>query len=75
MLDDDANPVAPGEAGELVCRNPFPSMPLYFGGDADGERYRDAYFDYQDKADARMAIQSLPRRKGSLLSLVDQTVR
>ncbi|MDP2360303.1 MAG: acetoacetate--CoA ligase [bacterium] len=33
-----------GEAGELVCRRPFPSMPTGFWGDEDGSRYRDAYF-------------------------------
>jgi len=32
------------EVGELVCTRPFPSMPLYFWGDADGSRYREAYF-------------------------------
>ena len=34
-----------GEPGELVCTLPFPSMPLGFLGDADGERYRATYFD------------------------------
>ncbi len=33
-----------GQRGELVCRNPFPHMPLYFWNDEDGERYRDSYF-------------------------------
>ena len=32
-------------AGELVCTQPFPSMPLGFLEDADGERYRRAYFE------------------------------
>jgi len=32
-------------AGELVCTQPFPSMPLGFLDDADGERYRQAYFE------------------------------
>jgi acetoacetyl-CoA synthetase len=31
--------------GELVCTAPFPSMPLGFWGDADGSRYRAAYFE------------------------------
>jgi len=31
--------------GELVCRAPFPSMPIYFWNDPDGEKYRSAYFD------------------------------
>jgi acetoacetyl-CoA synthetase len=34
-----------GERGELVCRAAFPSMPLGFLGDADGSRYRRAYFE------------------------------
>lgn len=34
-----------GEPGELVCRAPFPSMPLYFWGDPDGAKYRKAYFE------------------------------
>ena len=33
-----------GERGELVCTAPFPSMPLGFWGDADGHKYRAAYF-------------------------------
>jgi acetoacetyl-CoA synthetase len=32
------------EVGELVITEPMPSMPLYFMGDPDGERYRDSYF-------------------------------
>jgi len=34
-----------GEKGELVCTRPFPSMPVGFWNDADGEKYRSAYFD------------------------------
>jgi len=30
--------------GELVCRSPFPSMPIYFWDDADGTKYQNAYF-------------------------------
>ncbi len=30
--------------GELVCTAPFPSMPIYFWDDPDGEKYRSAYF-------------------------------
>jgi acetoacetyl-CoA synthetase len=33
------------EVGELVCTQPLPSMPLYFWGDKDNERYRASYFD------------------------------
>jgi acetoacetyl-CoA synthetase len=34
-----------GEKGELVCVRPFPSMPVGFWNDADGDRYRAAYFE------------------------------
>ncbi len=30
--------------GELVCIKPFPSMPIYFWNDTDGEKYSKAYF-------------------------------
>ena len=33
------------EKGELVCATPFPSMPLYFWNDRDGQRYQTAYFE------------------------------
>jgi acetoacetyl-CoA synthetase len=33
-----------GEVGELVITKPMPSMPIYFWGDDDGSKYRDAYF-------------------------------
>ncbi|WP_374471023.1 acetoacetate--CoA ligase [Phenylobacterium sp.] len=41
--DEDGRPVV-GRVGELVCTRPFPSMPLFFWGDADGQRYRASYF-------------------------------
>jgi len=34
-----------GELGELVIRQPMPSMPVSFWNDPGGERYRAAYFD------------------------------
>jgi acetoacetyl-CoA synthetase len=34
-----------GEAGELVCKSPFPSMPVGFWNDPGGARYRAAYFE------------------------------
>ncbi len=34
-----------GEKGELVCRRPFPSMPVAFWNDPGGARYRAAYFE------------------------------
>ena len=43
VFDDDGRPVA-GEKGELVCTQPFPSMPIGFWNDNDGEKYHQAYF-------------------------------
>ena len=43
ILDDDGTPVR-GEKGELACLAPFPSMPVFFWNDPDGEKYRAAYF-------------------------------
>jgi acetoacetyl-CoA synthetase len=42
---DDAGQKAPvGEKGELVCTKPFPSMPVAFWNDPDGQKYQNAYF-------------------------------
>ena len=41
----DGKPVA-GELGELVIKQPMPSMPVAFWGDPDGTRYREAYFEF-----------------------------
>jgi acetoacetyl-CoA synthetase len=43
-FDEDGNPVRE-EVGELVVTEPLPSMPVFFWGDEDGSRYREAYFD------------------------------
>ena len=42
---NDAGQPVRGEKGELVCTNPFPSMPIGFWNDPDGEKYHSAYFD------------------------------
>ena len=44
VFDDTGRPLR-GEKGELVCTAPFPSMPVGFWNDADGARYRAAYFE------------------------------
>jgi acetoacetyl-CoA synthetase len=41
--DEDGRPVI-DEVGELVLTEPLPSMPVFFWGDTDGERYQDSYF-------------------------------
>ncbi len=43
VFDEDGVPVVNAK-GELVCTRSFPSAPLGFWDDADGRKYRDAYF-------------------------------
>ncbi|MGB7304149.1 MAG: acetoacetate--CoA ligase [Burkholderiaceae bacterium] len=43
-FDDDGQAIL-GGVGELVVTQAMPSMPLYFWGDTDGQRYYTSYFD------------------------------
>jgi acetoacetyl-CoA synthetase len=43
-FDEEGNSLV-GEVGELVISEPMPSMPIFFWGDEDGSRLREAYFD------------------------------
>ena len=47
VFDDNGKSIQ-GEKGELVCKQPFPTVPLGFLGDPDGSRYHDAYFAVYD---------------------------
>ena len=57
MAIDVADPVTgesiahTGEAGEMIVRKPFPSMPCFFWGDSDGKLYKSAYFERFDNID------------------------
>lgn len=45
IIDDEGQPMAEGAgAGELVCVNAHPSMPVGFWNDPDGSKYHKAYF-------------------------------
>ena len=44
VFDEAGRPVRRAK-GELVCLKPFPSMPVGFWNDADGRKYRAAYFE------------------------------
>ncbi len=50
VFDEEGSPAPIGQQGELVCTAPFPSMPLSFWNDPDGDRYRSAYFERFDGA-------------------------
>ena len=45
IFDEHGESVEDDVAGELVCTNAFPTMPLSFWNDPDGARLRAAYFD------------------------------
>ena len=44
VFTDDGKSAKDGEKGELVVKSPFPSMPVKFWGDDNGEKYHKAYF-------------------------------
>ena len=44
VFTEDGKSAKDGEKGELVVKKPFPSMPIKFWGDKNGEKYQKAYF-------------------------------
>ena len=44
ILDENGDSIRE-QKGEMVCRKPFPSMPVFFWNDPSGERFRKAYFE------------------------------
>ena len=44
VFTDEGQSVKDGEKGELVVKKPFPSMPVKFWGDENGQKYHKAYF-------------------------------
>tara|TARA_B100000767_G_scaffold181676_1_gene169623 strand:- start:266 stop:2194 length:1929 start_codon:yes stop_codon:yes gene_type:complete len=44
VFTDDGKSISDGKKGELVVKQPFPSMPVKFWGDDDGQKYHKAYF-------------------------------
>lgn len=43
VFDDEGLSIR-NQKGELVCTQTFPCQPVYFWGDADGQKYHNAYF-------------------------------
>ncbi len=44
VFNDEGKSTKDNEKGELVVKQPFPSMPVKFWGDANGKKYHQAYF-------------------------------
>ena len=42
VFDDRGLPTR--KTGELVCKSPFPSKPIYFWNDRNNKKYQSAYF-------------------------------
>lgn len=42
---DDSGRRVFNDVGDMVITRPMPSMPVYFWGDEDGQKYHDAYFE------------------------------
>ena len=49
--DTEESILETGKAGEMVVRQPFPSMPCFFWGDEGGKKYRETYFERFEKID------------------------
>ncbi|KAF7194726.1 Acetoacetyl-CoA synthetase [Pseudocercospora fuligena] len=45
VFTEDGKPAPVGERGELVCKKPFPNMPVMFLQDSEKKRYHAAYFE------------------------------
>ena len=78
VMDENAQELEAGQAGELVCAAPFPSMPLRFLDDPDGARYREAYFDFFG-ADKKLwrhgdTIEITPERQYAIVGRSDATL-
>ena len=46
VWNSEAMPLSPGEKGDLVCSQAFPSMPIGFWDDPGQVKYRSAYFEH-----------------------------
>ncbi len=44
VFNEEGKPIL-SKKGELVCTTPFPSMPIYFWGDAGDKKYHASYFE------------------------------
>ena len=48
IFNDNGKPIK-NKKGELVCKNPFPTMPLKFWNDKKNSKFKDAYFNRFNK--------------------------
>lgn len=56
-------------AGELVCATPFPCQPVFFWNDADGAKYKKAYFSKYPKVWSHGDFMSVSSQTGGIVML------
>jgi acetoacetyl-CoA synthetase len=66
IFDDNGNEIAEHK-GELVCKAPFPSMPIYFWNDQNNEKYKSAYFEQFDNIWAHGDYGELTTHEGIII--------
>ncbi|WP_411823930.1 acetoacetate--CoA ligase [Leptospira sp. 'Mane'] len=66
VFNEDGNALEK-EKGELVCKSPFPSMPLFFWNDKDGSKYRSAYFSRFENIWCHGDFAELTQNKGMII--------
>ena len=66
ILDQQGNSVHE-QQGELTCKPPFPSMPVYFWNDPQHEKYRAAYFEKFPNTWAHGDYAKLTRHNGLII--------
>ncbi|MBB3697178.1 acetoacetate--CoA ligase [Flammeovirga yaeyamensis] len=66
VLDDNGQSVRQ-EKGELVCKNPFPTMPLYFWNDEGNKRYHNAYYSRFDNIWAQGDFAEITSNNGMII--------
>ncbi len=66
IFDDEGRPLREAK-GELVCTRPFPSMPIGFWNDPDGQRFHDAYFAQFDNIWAHGDYGEITRHGGLII--------
>ena len=66
IYDDEGQEIAE-QKGELVCKTPFPSMPIYFWDDQNGQKYQNAYFAQFDNTWAHGDYGELTAQEGIII--------
>jgi len=66
IYNSDAQAVT-AQKGELVCRQPFPCMPIYFWNDPNHQKYHEAYFNRFEHCWAHGDYAELTPNKGLII--------